>query len=153
MRSGSPRRPTTVGDFMRRQFITVSADESLREARGIMRMARLRHLLVEREGILVGILSYRDLQEWALARLERPEAGLEPFDTASVAGAMAAPPICSCPQASLAEAALRLARLGLGCLPVVEDTDGGPRLVGLLTESDLLRAVFDDLGRAPGRNT
>ena len=33
-------------------------------------------------------------------------------------------------------------RLQIGCLPVVEATPEGPRLVGLLTESDLLRAAY-----------
>ena len=65
------RRPDRVRQIMRRDFVTVSVHDSLDEAISIMRLARLRHLAVERDGVLVGLLSYRDLQDRALARLGR----------------------------------------------------------------------------------
>ena len=43
-------RERRVEELMRREFVTVSADESLLEALRIMQLARLRHLLVERDG-------------------------------------------------------------------------------------------------------
>ena len=46
------------------------------------------------------------------------------------------------PETPLRVAASRMARLGIGCLPVVEPGEHGGRLVGLVTESDLLRAAF-----------
>ncbi len=44
--------------------------------------------------------------------------------------------------ASLAAAASRICHLNIGCLPVVERTSRGPRLLGVVTESDLLRAAY-----------
>ena len=41
------------------------------------------------------------------------------------------------------EAAARLVRSQAGFLPIVEPGPGGPRLVGLVTESDLLRLAYD----------
>lgn len=133
-----------VREIMRRHFVTVSVREGLDEALRIMRMARLRHLLVEQDGELVGILSYRDLLDRALARLEEAEA--TPRDASgtpvSISEAMMASPYVLTPDAPLSEAASRLTNLHIGCLPVVEREDGSARLVGLVTESDLLRAAF-----------
>jgi CBS domain-containing protein len=127
-----------VRDVMRRDFITISGEEGLREAVDLMRLARLRHLPVVSNGILVGILSYRDLQDQRLASIAPPEG--EP-DSAVFEG-MTRSPFSIVADATLFEAASRLARLRVGCLPVVEPGEQGPRLVGLLTEMDLLRAVF-----------
>jgi acetoin utilization protein AcuB len=133
-----------VRDVMRRDFITVSTGEKLIEALHLMRLARLRHLAVESQGILAGILSYRDLQDELLTRadlgppLQRPS----PLAEIAVSDRMAASPFSIGPDATLAEAAARFARLHIGCLPVVESTDQGPRLLGLLTEMDLVRAVY-----------
>jgi acetoin utilization protein AcuB len=129
---------------MRRRFITVSPEETLGEARQIMRLARLRHLLVARDGFLLGLLTYRDLMEQLLdadpdgngsiGRLHEP-----------VSEVMIPLPYAVTPDKSLSHAASRLWQLRIGCLPVVETTDEGDRLLGLLTEADLLRAAYDPL--------
>ncbi len=127
---------------MRRDFVTVAPDESLAEARQIMRLARLRHLLVVRDGVLVGVLSYRDLLELLLTDGRPPGLGRP------VEAAMAPSPTYVTPEKPLAYAASRLWQLQLGCLPVVEESEAGARLVGLITEVDLLRAAYDPLHRA-----
>jgi len=55
---------------------------------------------------------------------------------------MTGTPFSIVPDATLSEAASRLERLRVGCLPVVEPGEDGLRLVGLLTEMDLLRAAY-----------
>lgn len=129
---------------MRREFVTVSADESLLEALRIMQLARLRHLLVERDGALAGVLSYRDLQNRAIEQLDRSS---EPLETSmhalTVEEAMMDSPYVVTPDTSTQLAASRLCHLRIGCLPVVEEQPEGHRLVGILTESDLLRAAYD----------
>jgi CBS domain-containing protein len=134
----------SVREIMRREFVTVSGRERLDEALRIMRMGRLRHLLVERDGELIGLLSYRDLQDRVLSHLEdaaaEPRPG--PLEGLQVSDAMVDSPYFLSPEASLSEAALRLTRLHVGCLPVVERAGGTTRLVGLVTESDLLRAAY-----------
>jgi CBS domain-containing protein len=135
---------------MRREFITVSPEDSLLEAHQLMRMARLRHLIVVREGLLAGILSYRDVQEQALAQLEshRGEDRMSLLGAIAVADAMAAPAYFVTPETPIADAAIRLHHLRLGCLPAVEVRPEGARLVGLITESDLLLAAYDAFARA-----
>ena len=131
---------------MRRDFITVTACASLLEAQRVMHLARLRHVCVESQGMLVGLLSYRDLQDHALARLSAGASGAgagerDLADAESVRDAMRAAPFTAAPEVPLREAAQRLCRLRIGCLPVVENSPHGTRLVGIVTESDLLLAA------------
>lgn len=144
-----PERPRTVAELMRRQFVTVAPDASLLEAHQIMRLARLRHLPVARDGMLVGVLSYRDVQEEILDQLgpEGTKTYEELLASIAVNQAMIPFPWTVTPETDLAEAATRLYRLRVGCLPVAEPSEEGPRLVGLITESDLLRAAYDPLLR------
>jgi acetoin utilization protein AcuB len=130
-----------IGRIMRPDFVCGEPDESLESARQTMRMGRLRHLLVVHEGKLVGILSYRDLLELLLAARGGPGD-----DTGSVRDAMTRSPAFVTPQTSLHDAADRVSRFGFGCLPVLEETAGEPtgagRLVGIVTERDLLRRGY-----------
>jgi CBS domain-containing protein len=127
-----------VGGVMRRHWVVVSPLATLRETLQLMRMARLRQLLVVADGILRGTLSYRALVEAVLeGRATR------------VAEVMAAETETGEAQMPLAEAAARIARSSTGCLPVVEPGPDGPRLVGLVTEADLLRLAYAP-PRAPG---
>jgi CBS domain-containing protein len=138
------KRAECVGAVMRRDFVTVRSDERLSEAISIMRMGRLRHLLVQRDGRLVGVLTYRDLQDRELERLGAGGAAALPaqgFDVA-VEEAMLDSPYVVNPDTPLRVAAARMTQLGVGCLPVVEVADGDGRLVGLVTEADLLRAAY-----------
>jgi CBS-domain-containing membrane protein len=134
-----------VRDVMRRDFITASTEESLLDALRTMRLARLRHLAVQSGGVLVGVLSYRDLQDELLGPLEElaPAPPLPTLaDTTLGERVAAALPFCIASDATLAEAVARIERLRVGCLPVVEPGEQGPRLVGLVTELDLLRAGY-----------
>ncbi len=126
---------------MRRDFVTVPAGETLSDALGTMRLARLRHLLVERDGRLAGILSYRDLQDRELDRLSDAGPG-SAGPSVIVEQAMMASPYVVTPDTPLATAASRMCQLRVGCLPVVTPDASGGHLVGILTESDLLDAAY-----------
>jgi CBS domain-containing protein len=120
-----------VHQIMRRDFVRADPDESLEGARQTMRLARLRHLPVVRGDALVGILSYRDLLDrWHGIAADHVRVG-DAMRRATVSAVR--------PQASLSEAAARMCRYGYGCLPVTSDTGV---LVGLVTETDLLRAAY-----------
>lgn len=130
---------------MRRDFVTISVDATLQEAYRIMQLARLRHLLVERDGVLHGLLTYRDLQDEAIERLAKtaPPHHDVPLRSVAVGEAMLTSPYVIGPDASAREAASRMCNLHVGCLPVCEVAEDGPRLLGLITESDLLRAACE----------
>jgi len=110
----------------------------------VMRLSRIRHLPVVEDDSddLAGILSSRDLLQGALSRAvgygERARQRL--MGTLVVKEVMTTDPVTIAPDASLREAARVMLDRKIGCLPVVEDG----RLVGLLTESDMLAFVARD---------
>ena len=129
-----------VRQIMRRDFVSVSPEERLSDALAMMRLARLRHLLVEEDGRLVGILSYRDLLEARLPRSDGQLATQKPGDP--VSSAMHPKPYVVTPDTTLRDAATRLCGLRLGCLPVVDRKIARPSLLGIVTEADLLIAAY-----------
>jgi acetoin utilization protein AcuB len=95
---------------------------------------------VLRDGALVGILTHRDILRApgllapALEYAADTRAALRAL---RVEEAMSSPVITIRADASAKEAAERLLEHRVGCLPVME----GGRLVGIVTTSDLLRAI------------
>ncbi len=123
----------SVRDVMSTDLVTVRPAESVRRAYEIMRDRRIRHLLVTEHDRLVGILSDRDLRPILLS------PGLT---GASVAEVMSETPTTIAPGASVEDAASLLVVRKIGCLPVVEEE----RLVGIVTETDLLAVLVELLG-------
>jgi len=87
---------------------------------------------------VVGILARRDLQ---LAARYFHEAPVE------VSEVMHTPVMTIAPDADLAAAVERMMTDRIGCLPVSED---GSHLVGIITETDLLRALGNLLAARGG---
>ena len=133
-----------VTTLMRANFVSAGPDDSLLEADRIMRLARIRHLPVVRKGVLVGLLSHRDILAASISRLERcePAARLDHLRGIPISEVMQRDLTTGTEQTTLADAARRMLRLKIGCLPIVREGPNGPQLVGLVTESDLLRAAY-----------
>jgi CBS domain-containing membrane protein len=127
--------------------VSASPEDSLLEADRIMRLARIRHLPVVEKGILVGLLSHRDVLAASISRLEEcdPAERLDHLRHITISQVMERDLSTGTETTTLADAARRMLRLKIGCLPVVRAGPDGPRLIGLVTESDLLRAAY-----APG---
>lgn len=128
---------TRVRDIMSEQIVTISSDDTLSTVEDIMTLGGVRHMPVVRAGSLVGVVSERDLLRASLSNLtafgtEQRRAFLHAVEIRRV---MSAPPVVIHPDATVEEAALVMAERKIGCLPVVE----GARLLGLLTETDVLR--------------
>jgi CBS domain-containing membrane protein len=140
----APLRDQVVTSVMRANFISVSPGDSLLEADRIMRLARIRHLPAVREGVLVGILSHRDVLAASIAKLEQcdPARRLDQLREITVEEVMQRQLVTADELTTLGDAARRMLRLKIGCLPVVRGGQSGPKLVGLVTESDLLRAAY-----------
>ena len=51
----------TVGAVMRREFLTIEADQPVREAQAMMKANGVRHLVVTEQGKIAGIVSISDL--------------------------------------------------------------------------------------------
>ncbi len=138
--------PPRVREIMPRKIVTIGMGERLSTVEDIMTFGRVRHMPVVHRGQLVGVVSQRDLLRASLSELtigtEERRAFLHAIEISEV---MSAPPIVIDPEASVPRAAKVMAEHKIGCLPVVE----GEKLVGLVTETDVLRWVA---GLPPERN-
>jgi acetoin utilization protein AcuB len=125
-----------VGKRMTRNPKTVSPDDPLSLAAGILREFRFHHLPVVEGGKLVGILSDTDLRNASFAGIpgEGGPAGDRP-----VRDAMRTEVWSVTPDDSVEDALLILTREKFGALPVLS----GDRLVGIITRADLLNAFVD----------
>jgi acetoin utilization protein AcuB len=122
-----------VRDYMTPAPITIDSGADYQQAFGVMEQHGLHHLPVVTEGNrVVGILARRDLQ---LAARHFHAAPVE------VGEVMHTPVSTIAPDADLGAAVERMMTDRIGCLPVSED--GGSHLVGIITETDLMRALRD----------
>jgi CBS domain-containing membrane protein len=129
---------------MQMHVVTIRPEESVLEAERIMQLARIRHLPVVEGGLLVGMLSDRDILGASPPNLDdidepRRSAHLRSLTVRKV---MSPEPEAVSPDCCLGEAAVRMLRLKISCLPIVETSSLGPRLLGLLTQTDLVRAAY-----------
>ncbi len=134
-----------VAKRMARNPAFVDENDSMKKAMDILKNREIRHLPVLRGGDkLVGILSETDIKQASPS----PATGLEIrevyylLDKVVVKQIMTRRPYTISPNASVEEAALIMRDKKIGCLPVVE----GGRLVGILTETDILDAFLDAMG-------
>ena len=137
-----------VKDVMTRNPITIDPEASLGTAMAVMKKAGIRHLLVTDEaGHLSGIITDRDLRSAAFApallkhlsaTAERRVRGVQQIlEDLRVRDAMTWEVVTTHAEADLGHAARILFFGRIGSLPVVD----GTKLVGILTERDLLRAI------------
>ena len=134
-------KETTVRELMMKGPVTLKCDDILDLANDVMSLGRIRHLPILDNGKVVGILSQRDLFHSALVAALglSPKQRKELLKAISVREVMSAPVVTIAPDSRVAEAARLMLAKKIGCLPVVEQGN----LVGLLTESDLLRCVAE----------
>ena len=127
----------TVRDIMARDPTTLGRNDTLDLADDLMNLGRIRHMPVVDEGSLVGIVSQRDLFRSALVVAlgfgRKTQRAV--IKTIKVKEIMTEHVITISPDASLKEAARVMIDKKIGCLPVVN----GENLIGLITETDILR--------------
>ena len=132
---------TTVKTLMTTEVSTLERNDTLDVADGLMTLERIRHLPVLDEGRVVGVVSQRDLFRSALAVAlgygENAQKKL--LRTIRVKEVMHEPAITVSPEIAAKEAIRLMLEHKIGCLPVVE----GHTLVGIVTETDILRSVVN----------
>jgi acetoin utilization protein AcuB len=137
-----------VQDWMTARPLSVSPETGVFEARRLMQERRIRHLPVTRDGDLIGILTDRDIR----LNLPSPANTLSVWEVnylltrLTVAEVMTRAVITVGASRDIAAAVHLMLEHKIGALPVVEDG----RLVGIITETDLLRALLHTQ-EAPGR--
>jgi CBS domain-containing protein/gamma-glutamylcysteine synthetase len=119
----------TVGQFMSTDLFTVHPEDLVDLAANVMDWEHIRHVPVEDEnGRLVGIITHRTL----LRLMARGGGSGTPV---AVGDIMRKTPLITITPDTLTLDAMRIMRSNqIGCLPVVD----GDKLVGIITESDLI---------------
>lgn len=127
-----------VEDLMTRTPITTPPGTPVLDARQMMLRERIRHLLVVEHGQLLGIVTDRDIR----LNLPSPATSLSVWEInhllarLTVGQVMSKYVITVDPDRDARDAARIMLDEKIGALPVVK----GDRLVGIITETDLLRA-------------
>ncbi len=130
-----------VGEKMTREVITICPKERVMVAKHILDEKRIRHLPVVSDGKLVGIITDRDIRR----NLPSPTHSLGIhelsylLDKLQVQMVMTRQVISVTPETSIEAAANLLVAHKIGGLPVLD----GERLVGIITEIDLLKALLE----------
>lgn len=125
-----------VEKYMSHTPVTIRDNTVYSKAFNIMQEKDLHHLpVVNAKNEVVGILTRRDLQ---IAAQHFREAPVEVSDV------MHTPVVTISPDEPLLEAARQMIDKRIGGLPVLDDNG---KMVGILTETDLLRALIDLLGK------
>ena len=133
-----------VRDWMTKGVVWVSGGTSLGKAADLMKVRKIRHLPVMDGKQLMGIVTDRDLRRAMPAQVKSLE-GHDPqnvLNKVCVRDIMTSRIVGVSPDVSIPKAAGLMYRNKIGCLPVLDEE----ALVGIITESDILRAVAEEAG-------
>ena len=140
---------TSVKQFMSGDPVSIGPGASALDAYELLLRHGIRHLpVVTPDARVIGVVTADDLAA-ALALPLRPRRALAAGERRAalewcVGEIMTHAPQTLCRDATLAEAAERMAEGRFGCLPIVDESG---RLEGLLSETDLLHALANVLAR------
>ena len=127
-----------VRDVMTMDPLTMAPEESLMEALQTMRLRSIRRIPIMLDGKLVGLLTEGDLKRAEPSTLsDTQEHFTQVMEGTPISRIMIENLVTTSPDTSLLEAAQVLWTNKYGALPVLE----GERLVGILTDNDLLGAL------------
>lgn len=128
---------TPLADIMTKDVVVIPSDETVVAALDRMTEMNIRHLPLQEEGALVGVVAIRDIYAAAsrqLAQAIEDLRELPPFAEARVIDVMPERPLLTISgEASVHELAELMLSCKIGAVVVVE----GKRMVGIVTERDI----------------
>ena len=121
-----------IANWMTRNPSFITPQDTLAQAKTMMDDGHFRRLPVVENGKLEAIITERDLrQHWGY------------LDSTKVSAAMTSGPVTITPSVKVEDAVHLMLKYKIGGLPIVEDG----KLVGILSTSDVLRALLEVWGR------
>ncbi len=130
-----------IKSWITREVVTIAPEASVKEAFGLMKSMGIRHLPVVKGRVLKGIVTDRDLRRPKISDVFKSWHEMYRInDDIQVEDVMVSPAFTIGEEASIKEAAQVMAQNRIGALPV---TDSNGEMVGIITESDILRAFVD----------
>lgn len=123
-----------VSEKMTKEVMCLLATDTLSDAYTLMTDLDIRHLPVVENGLLIGLLSDRDILPYA----QHDQGKLKVPDDVLVYEAMTTATVTCQDSTALGDIAAKMIELKIDALPV---TDDGGRLTGIVTSTDLLKLV------------
>ncbi|MGE4298620.1 MAG: CBS domain-containing protein [Desulfovibrionaceae bacterium] len=130
-----------VKDLMTAEVFTLKESDSLKAARSLMSLARIRHIpIVDERHAFLGLVTHRDILEATISKFADVDHETQDAIDAGIPirQIMRSDATCVQPDAAVRDAAQILLDHKYGCLPVVEDGI----LCGIITEADFLRLAI-----------
>ena len=125
----------TVAEIMTREPYTLGPDDTLATARELLAEHHIRHIpIVSEEGLLIGLVSQRDVLAAADSSVLNPDGESSPERNVALSAIMSSPVQTADESASLRGTAMHLQKNKLGCLPILRKS----KLVGIITDSDFV---------------
>jgi acetoin utilization protein AcuB len=141
----SDRTSLTVRDYMTPDPLTMEPEDSLMSALEAMRLRGVRRVPVVLGGVLVGLLVEGDLKRAEPSTLtDSQEQFNRVMENTAISRIMVQNPVTVTADQPLVEAVEILYNTKYGALPVMEEG----RVVGIVTDGDMLRALIDLLREA-----
>lgn len=130
---------------MTKEVITLSPSDPIRRVAELLEEKGLRRFPVMEKGRLIGIATDRDFRNATASSVVLTERRYYDFllDSIKVESIMTPNPRTVSPETDLAEAAKIILEIKVGGLPVV----AGEKLVGIITETDLIRVLVGLLSK------
>jgi acetoin utilization protein AcuB len=140
-----------VSDWMTKKVYILYPNDYLSDAISMMREHQVRHLPILKDNRLKGILSDRDIKEFSPSKATTLDVYELHYLLAKtrVQDVMKQKVITTTPDTPVEVAAMMMLDKGIGCLPVVEQ---GGRIVGIISDKDIFRALVDITGVRYGGN-
>ena len=139
--------PMKVRDVMSVNPLTLSPEDTLMEALQLMRLRKIRRIPIVVGEKLVGLLTEGDLKRAEPSTLsDTQEHFITVMEGTQVSQIMIENLVTTTADTSLLEAARTLKKNKYGALPVLD----GEKLIGILTDNDLLGALVTLLEREDG---
>lgn len=130
-----------VKDLMTEELFVLKTTDTLKTARSLMSLARIRHVpIVDRSNQFLGIMTHRDILQASISRFAEVDKVVQDEIDAGipVTEIMRKDVTTVDPEMMLRDAAEILLNHKYGCLPVVQDKT----LVGIITEADFLKLTI-----------
>jgi len=136
-----------VSDYMTPNPITVEPDETLMHALELIRLRGVRRLPVAVGGLLVGLVTEGDVKRAEPSTLTDSQAEFDRvMEGTPISRIMITKPVTTTADTPLLDAAEIMLNTKYGALPVVADG----RVIRILTDNDLTRALVDVMREAKG---
>lgn len=133
-----------IKNVMTTQLITIKETESIDSARQIFEKNKIRHIIVENGGELVGILSNHDLLRVSFGDTYGDDQATVDdaiVNMLKVKDVMRHDPIFISPDSPIEDAIFVLLNRRFHSLPVVDNN----RVVGIVTTTDFLKLMVDEI--------